>query len=152
MRNLKRLPPKVTVDVSVDLPCEAYIPRSYVPDMRLKIDLYRRLARLATIAEWEDLAAELADRFGPLPPEVQRLLVLARLRIWAHDWQIESIYIEDPYLVFRYGKRRRIEQLAEKSGGRLRIVDSESAYLPLEGQATQSQQIIEAVQSLLQPN
>ena len=29
---------------------EAYIPRSYVPDMRLKIDLYRRIARLSTIA------------------------------------------------------------------------------------------------------
>ena len=65
VRKLKHLPPKVTVDVSVDLPCEAYIPRTYVPDMRLKIDLYRRVARLATIADWEDLSAELVDRFGP---------------------------------------------------------------------------------------
>ena len=47
VRRLKKLPPKESVDVEVDLPGEAYLPRTYVPDMRLKIDLYRRLARVA---------------------------------------------------------------------------------------------------------
>ena len=47
VRRLRRLPPKVSVDVDLDLLVEAYIPRSYVPDMRLKIDLYRRLARVS---------------------------------------------------------------------------------------------------------
>ena len=39
VRQLKRLPPKESIEVDVDLPGEGYIPRSYVPDMRLKIDL-----------------------------------------------------------------------------------------------------------------
>ncbi len=56
IRKLKQMPPKLEIEVAVDLPCEAYIPRSYVPDMRLKIDLYRRMARLATMEEWQDLA------------------------------------------------------------------------------------------------
>ncbi len=56
VRKLKQLPPKVSLDISIDLPCEAYIPRTYVPDMRLKIDLYRRFARVASNEEWEDLA------------------------------------------------------------------------------------------------
>ena len=43
------------------------MPRGYVPDMRTKIDLYRRLARLTTEAAVDDFASELADRFGPLP-------------------------------------------------------------------------------------
>ena len=43
VRQLKKLPPKEFVDVTLDLPGEAYLPRTYVPDMRLKIDLYRRL-------------------------------------------------------------------------------------------------------------
>ncbi len=152
VRKLKQLPPKVTVDVSIDLPCEAYIPKSYVPDMRLKIDLYRRVARLATLEEWEDLTAELVDRFGPRPPEVDRMLLLAKLRIWAHGWLVDAIYLEEGYLVLRYGDRRRIEQLAEKSGGRLRIVDGQSAYLPLGKKVMQSGQVISTVQSLLQPN
>jgi transcription-repair coupling factor (superfamily II helicase) len=151
VRTLKQMPPKVTVEVSVDLPCEAYIPKTYVPDMRLKIDLYRRVARLATIADWEDLNAELIDRFGARPPEVDRMLLLAKLRIWAHGWQVESIHLEESYVVLRYLNRRRIEQLATKSGGKLRIVDGESAYLPLSKETTQSEQIVVVVQSLLQP-
>ncbi len=151
VRKLKQLPAKVTVDVSVDMPCEAYIPKGYVPDMRLKIDLYRRVARLATIEEWEDLAAELVDRFGSRPEEVDRMLLLAKLRIWAHGWRIESIHLEEGYVVLRYADPLRIEALAEKSGRRLRIVDGQSAYLPLAKNVTHSEQIVAAVQSLLQP-
>ncbi|MEX0675692.1 MAG: transcription-repair coupling factor [Pirellulales bacterium] len=151
VRRLKQLPPKVSVDVAIDLPCQAYLPRSYVSDMRLKIDLYRRLARLSNMDQWEDLAAELVDRFGPRPAEVERMLLVAKLRIWAHAWQIESIHLEEGYVVFRYIARRRIEQLAQRSGRRLRIVDDESAYLPLGKDVTESDQIVRLVESLLRP-
>jgi transcription-repair coupling factor (superfamily II helicase) len=150
VRKLKHMPPKLVLDVNIDLPIQAYIPPSYVGDMRLKIDLYRRTARVATMAEWEDVAAEMVDRFGPMPADVERLLQLARLRVWAHHWQIESIHLEDQYVVFGYTKRRRIEQLAEKSGGKLRIVDDKCAYLPLAAGAA-GEAIAETVQALLQP-
>ena len=64
---LKREPLRAAVEVDIDLPGKAYIPPSYVPDMRPKIDLYRRLARVSTDAELEDFAAELVDRLGRLP-------------------------------------------------------------------------------------
>ena len=86
VRRLKNLPPKVSVDVHVDLPVEAFIPRSYVPDMRAKIDLYRRLARVATPEELTDFCAELADRFGSPPALVRQLTDLAQLRVLAHHW------------------------------------------------------------------
>jgi len=151
VRKLKQMPPKVSVEVSVDLPCQAYIPRTYVPDMRLKIDLYRRVARLASLEELADLQVELVDRFGPYPEEVERMLELARLRIWAHGWQIESIHIEDSFVVLRYANRKRIEQLAKKSGGRLRIVDGQSAYLPANKEVSQPDKLLPLAQSLLRP-
>ncbi len=151
IRKLKQLPPKVSLEVSMDLPGEAYIPRAYVSDMRLKIDLYRRIARLSTIDEWQDLEGELVDRFGPRPAEVDRMLLVAQVRIWAHHWQIESIHLEDGFVVLGYRERRRVEQLVKKSGGRLRIVDDSSAYLPLDKALSEADQIIGAVQSLLRP-
>ena len=151
VRKLKDLPPKVSVDVHIDLPCEAYIPRTYIPDMRLKIDLYRRVARLSTIEEWQDLQSELVDRFGPRPAELDRMLLLAKLRIWAYGWQIESVHLEEGFVVFGYNKRRSVEQLAKKSRGRLRIVDDHSAYLPLPKDVTHPDQFMAEVQSLLQP-
>ena len=128
----------------------AYIPRGYVPDMRLKIDLYRRMARITTAEELDDFRRELLDRFGPPPPLVEHLLWLSELRIAAHQWQIDMIHIEDPYVVFRYRSARHIRELAEKSGGRLRVVDSQSAYLPLDGQASDPETVRRQVKSLLQ--
>ena len=107
MRQLKKLPPRESVDVNIDLPGEAYLPRNYVPDMRAKIDLYRRLARLTTEAAVDDFASELADRFGPLPAVVEHLLELARLRIWAHGWGVQEIRLEDRFAVLATRRARR---------------------------------------------
>jgi transcription-repair coupling factor (superfamily II helicase) len=148
---LKHLPPRVSIDVDLDLPVEAYLPRSYVPDMRLKIDLYRRLARVSNLRELEEVAAELVDRFGPPPAPVARLLSLAQTRIAAHRWQIDSIHIEDHYAVFGYTSSREIHQLAAETGGRLRVVDGRSAYLPLGKEVAQPDAILQEIKSLLQP-
>jgi transcription-repair coupling factor (superfamily II helicase) len=150
VRRLKELPPKTSIEVDVDLPGEGYIPRSYVPDMRLKIDLYRRLARVSNRSELDDLASELADRFGPPPPLVQHLLLMAEIRIAAHRWQIGSIHIEDCYVVFQYASAGAIQQLASLSRGRLRVVDARSAYLPLDKGVAQAETILAEVKSLLQ--
>jgi transcription-repair coupling factor (superfamily II helicase) len=151
VRKLKKLPPKQSLDVSIDLPGQAYIPRDYVPDVRLKIDLYRRVARIAGQQELDELAAELIDRFGARPVEVERMLLLAQLRIWSHHWLIASIHLEDTFVVFRYTRRKRIEELQSKSGGKLRIVDDQSAYLPMGQAIKDSAATLDAIKSLLQP-
>ncbi len=148
---LKRLPAAESIEVQIDLPGEAYIPPSYVPDMRLKIDLYRRLARVSSRSELADFCSELADRFGLPPPLVQRLIALAELRIAAHRWQIDSIHIEDQYVVFGYTLADQIRRLVDRSGGRLRVVDGRSAYLPLGKELTQPDAIFGEVKSLLRP-
>ena len=149
VRRLKALPPRASIEIDVDLPGEAFIPRTYVPDMRLKIDLYRRLARVTTAEELAEYRAELLDRFGPPPPSVERLLSLSELRIAAHRWQIQAIYRENQYAVFRYRGRELMEQLAAASKGRLRVVDGQSAYLPLDQAITDPDAILDQIKSLL---
>src|SRR4029079_3962238 len=95
VRHLQNLPPKEHVEVNLDLPGEAYLPRRYVPDMRQKIDLYRRLSRVSTMTELEELAGEMVDRYGPRPDAVDRLLRRIELRLLAHGWGIESIHLEE---------------------------------------------------------
>ena len=144
-------PPKEAIEVDIDLPGEGHIPRSYVPDMRLKIDLYRRMGRISSLEELKDLRNELRDRFGTPPPLVEHLLWLCELRISAHRWRIESIHMEPPFVVFRYRSARLIAELSASSGGKLRIVDSQSAYLPLQGDKESPESIQRQVKSLLQP-
>jgi len=146
----KRLPAMMSMEVNIDLPGEAYIPRSYVPGMREKIDLYRRLARASSAEHLADFAAELKDRFGPIPPVVERLLTLNRIRLEAQRTLIESIRIEDRYVVFGYTSAPAIQQLAAQSRGKLRVADDRSAYLPMEQGVTKPDQILGVVKLLLQ--
>jgi transcription-repair coupling factor (superfamily II helicase) len=150
VRQLKKLPEKVTIAVNVDLPGEAFLPRTYVPDMRLKIDLYRRLARVADLGELAELAAELADRFGPRPAVVERLLLRCELAISAASRRVDSIHLEEGFVVFGYCDRSEIEKLAKCLGGRLRLVDDRSAYLPIGKDLTEPDQIHGAIKSVLQ--
>ena len=126
---LQHKPPKSQIDVTIDLPGEAYLTTDYVPDMRTKIDLYRRFTRIASDEDLQQLVEELRDRFGPLPKPVQRLMELQALRIEAAVWQIDSIRLEESYLVYTYTDRRRAEQLVESSSHPIRIVDDHSIYL-----------------------
>ena len=56
------------------------IPESYVTDLQLRLGLYRRLSGLETRADIDGFAAELVDRFGELPPEVQHLLDVMEIK------------------------------------------------------------------------
>jgi len=53
-----------------------FIPEDYIGDLNLRLQIYRRLADLATTAEVEAMAVELIDRFGKLPAQVDNLLQL----------------------------------------------------------------------------
>ncbi len=139
VRGLKNQPLRTPLEVTLDLPWPAVLPRDYVPGQKLKIEVYRRLARIRRPERLEDFRQELRDRFGPPPQAVEWLLRLAELRLLAARWHIASVHLEGPPeggfgptdLVLTYRSPRRMEKLSRESGGRLRVVDSESAYLRL---------------------
>ena len=129
----------------------APLPPDYVDDMRLKIDLYRRLTRVSRHEELDDFRSELIDRFGEPPRPVDRLLELTGLKMDAASWRISAIYIEGEFVVFKYDDRQRIEQLARLHKGKLRIVDERSAYLPLPHNLAETDRIWRIVKSVLRP-
>ncbi|WP_436714741.1 transcription-repair coupling factor [Roseiconus lacunae] len=134
VRQVQNLPPELSADVDIDLPVEAYLDPEYVPDLRHKIDLYRRIAKLKDAGEIEGIREELIDRFGLLPGAAERMLELAELRLDAAAWQIGAITSDARFLVLHYSDRRRIEFLAKRSKMPVRIVDARRAYVPLRPQ------------------
>lgn len=152
VRQLKKLPPRESLDVNIDLPGQAYLPRHFVSDVRTKIDLYRRLAGLSTEDAIADFANELVDRFGPLPSVVEHLLELARLRIWAHRWGVREIRLQDRFAVLGYTSCEKINRLTARSAGRLRIADAHNAYLPLTSSVSDAAAVFDEVKSLLRPD
>jgi transcription-repair coupling factor (superfamily II helicase) len=64
--------------INVGLP--VLLPETYVPDLQVRLGLYRRLSGLHESADIENFSAELADRFGPLPEEVKHLLTVVQIK------------------------------------------------------------------------
>ena len=67
------------------------IPESYVADLQLRLDLYRRLSTLETDAEIDAFGAELIDRFGPLPDEVEQLLKIVAIKVLCRRANVEKV-------------------------------------------------------------
>jgi transcription-repair coupling factor (superfamily II helicase) len=64
----------------INLGVPVLIPEAYVPDLDVRLGLYRRLSSLERKVEMEGFAAELIDRFGPLPAEVETLMTVVRIK------------------------------------------------------------------------
>jgi len=82
-------PDKWSPQIAVGTP--VMIPEDYVPDLSVRLGLYRRLADLENPAEVESAAAELIDRFGPLPAEVKTLLEVVAIKALCRRANIERI-------------------------------------------------------------
>ena len=64
----------------INLGVPVLIPDTYIPDLDVRLGLYRRLSELTTKVELEGFAAELIDRFGALPREVNTLMLVIRIK------------------------------------------------------------------------
>jgi transcription-repair coupling factor (superfamily II helicase) len=131
VRALKHQPPKVAVEVNVDLPWPAFLPRDYVPGQKLRIEVYRRLARLRDPAKLNDFRQELRDRYGPPPDPVEWLLRTTEIRLLCVRWQIASVHRDARDLIFTYRSADRAKQLVAASKGRMKIVDDKTIYMRL---------------------
>ncbi len=87
--------------VTLDLPLTALIPASYVGDTELRLSLYRRVAGVTSAAELAEMRAELTERFGDIPDEVERLLALIAIRLRCEPLGIDSVIERERELVIR---------------------------------------------------
>jgi transcription-repair coupling factor (superfamily II helicase) len=72
----------------------ALLPHAYIPHERMRVAIYRRLAEASEQEAVDDLRAEVADRFGPLPAVVKRLFSIAELRVAAAKKGISMLEVK----------------------------------------------------------
>ena len=112
------------VDINLHLP--ALLPDNYIPDVHLRLMLYKRISSAANHEELRELQVELIDRFGLLPDAAKTLMRIANLKLDAIALGIEKIDASDQggYLVF--GSQTGIDpvtlvSLMQNSGGKYRM-------------------------------
>jgi transcription-repair coupling factor (superfamily II helicase) len=84
--------------VTIDLPVPAYLPTDYVPDMSLRIRLYRRLANIETEEDLNQMVDELNDRFGKMPRAVTGLILQIRVKLLAQQASVTGVSSEGGHL------------------------------------------------------
>ncbi len=77
--------PQITVGTAI------MIPEHYVPDLQLRLGLYRRLGDLQSAGEIDAFAAELVDRFGPLPEELEHLMKIVFIKALCRRANVEKL-------------------------------------------------------------
>jgi len=87
----KNEPVREINEVRVELPINAHIPVDYVPQERLRLEAYKRLADATTDQAVAEVSAELVDRYGALPEEVSTLLAVSRFRVLAQSHGVEEV-------------------------------------------------------------
>ncbi|MCI6410389.1 transcription-repair coupling factor [Schaalia hyovaginalis] len=90
--------PEVKPALRLDIPVDAHIPESYVPGERLRLEVYGKIAAVATAEQEADLRDELADRYGPIPRQLDLLFAVARMRELLRSRGLEEAVLQGKYL------------------------------------------------------
>src|SRR2546426_691018 len=114
--NGARVPPEVILDLP------AHLSDEYVPDEAVKLELYRRLARAEAPSEIQAVREELRDRFGPLPDDAQRLLLVSELRALGARVGLDMVLVKGDEARLTFA-RDASPRLAGTAAGQTRTVD-----------------------------
>ncbi|MFQ5430028.1 MAG: transcription-repair coupling factor [Phycisphaerae bacterium] len=131
-KSVKRMrgePFQERVAVHLELDVEAYIPKAYIASDRQRMECYRRVAACRTPRDVEQLAADLADAFGPYPETVDTLITLTDIRVRAAGFGVKSIIKRAPDVIFHFdGDVRALDPLFAGATGEISLPDDHTLY------------------------
>ncbi len=142
--------PQPAEPVSVDLPLAVGLPADYVPDVGVRLGLYRRLAEVRTLDEVDAFAAELRDRFGPLPPDVENLLYQVRVKVLAQAAGLASVGYEAGQVVLRPRTRGGATKPTLLPLPRPWRLGRTSYWLPMDAEAAWKSHLLDGLRRLAQ--
>jgi transcription-repair coupling factor (superfamily II helicase) len=98
--DLKGGAPQETAEVRVELPVDAHVPHDWIPSERVRLQAYQRLAEAHDDQGLANVRAELVDRFGALPPPVERLFDVAAFRVLARRAGVAEVVVQGNHVRF----------------------------------------------------
>ncbi|MGE0822477.1 MAG: transcription-repair coupling factor [Candidatus Binatia bacterium] len=117
---------RVQIEPDIQLGLPAYIPEAYVPDVNQRLIFYKKMANVEARSDLEDLAAEMEDRFGPLPQLVLSFLEVMDLRRVLREYLVTSVYKKGEKVTLHFHpdspiQGERLVALLKKDRGRSQL-------------------------------
>ena len=121
-------------EVLLELDYSGFIPDSYISSGVEKFEIYKKIASVKSPDQLESLRAEIEDRFGPIPEDVDNLLCIAEIKILAASLDIYNISEKNGIIEFELSKLSTIDpgklvSLIQLSGGKVSLDPKRMNYI-----------------------
>jgi transcription-repair coupling factor (superfamily II helicase) len=128
VRQLKNQPKPVLPEAHVDIGLTAFIPKTYIPADRQRMDVYRRLTRCQELETVESLQKDMIDAFGEPPRQVVLLFALTEMKLLAGHFGIDKAIKHPPDVVLTVRDAQKAAYGLAGAPGSLRVVDEKTIY------------------------
>jgi transcription-repair coupling factor (superfamily II helicase) len=112
-----------TPELTIDLPLDHFVPRSFIRDERLRLDAYRQLAAAEDEAELDGVLRSLRDRYGPPPSQLDNLAYSLRVKLLGLRLGLRAVVADGHDIAIRVDPDRLldVDELERRFSGRLRV-------------------------------
>ncbi len=126
VKKAKKEPIREPLECPVELGLPTYIPEDYIPELRTRVEAYRRLTGCRSDEELGAAEREFLDRFGPLPETVLNFVRTMRVKIRAAAWNLSSVSKGREGMILKYRDRKKAEALRKRDPEHVRIMDEDT--------------------------
>jgi transcription-repair coupling factor (superfamily II helicase) len=116
-------------EAHIEVGTGSHIPVEYVESPTHRLDIYKRLSTAVSVDEVEEIEAELADRFGPVPAAAEEFLMTVKLRILAYHAGLRMIMAHKGRLVIQSDEIATAAGFFRRKGMEPRVVDETTAHV-----------------------
>jgi transcription-repair coupling factor (superfamily II helicase) len=129
VRQMRNAPKEARPESHVEIGISAYLPKTFIPGDRQRMDVYRRLTRCSSVEMLGDVEQDVKDAFGELPRQAIILFALTELRLTSAMFGIESIIKKEPDVVLTVRDAGKAQTALMGAPGTLRVIDEKTVYL-----------------------
>lgn len=110
--------------ISIEIRVDGYIPNEYIPDQDQKIDMYKKIASIETIEDFDEIIEELIDRYGDIPKPVLNIVRISTIKALAQSAGFTGVREDKEYVILEYDDPNRfsfedIHSIVEEFQGHL---------------------------------
>ncbi|WP_425447819.1 transcription-repair coupling factor [Dethiothermospora halolimnae] len=109
IKKLKGQEKEETVETTIEINVDGYIPNKYIPNEEQKVEIYKKISAIETKEEYRDVLEEIIDRFGDVNKAVNNLLRISYIKSLSQRANIVSISQKDRFVTFEFSSDKDIK-------------------------------------------
>ena len=141
------------IDVQIELNISSYIPDDYISDSSQKIEIYQDIALCRTEEDIANIVDELIDRYGNMPPELENLLDIVRIKELCRSLGILKLTKKNGNFVFYFNADKFdfsiVDKLLQEYGNKVSFSPGKEPYITLKTKAIKDIDILQEISDFL---